>query len=100
MLESGNLAHSRFEAEERARACIRLIALHHPTPLRRRHCASARVSQQVDEHVLSLHKEQVIACYHKRRFAFLAGDVTNRLDGFNTEWFDYRVEMNLNALTQ
>ena len=61
VLEAGDVLHRGLEPVERSRARIRLVAGDHARPLARRHGAGAAVGQQVDQHVLGLEQERIVA---------------------------------------
>ena len=90
--KAGEGLHGVAEPVERAAAGVRFVALHERAPLRRRHRASARVRQQVDEHVVGVQEEHVEAGRGERHLAVLALAELQRLHGLDAERLDDRVE--------
>ena len=88
VLEAGDVAHGRLEAIERRRARVRFVGGDHARPLAGRHRAGAAVGQQVDQHVLGLEQERIVAGFRQILLAFGAGGETDRLDRADAEWFD------------
>ena len=63
------------EAVERPAAGVRLVALHQRAPLRRRHRAGARVGEQVDQDVVGVQQEDVVAGGSRARASRSSGVV-------------------------
>ena len=77
--ESGEVLDDRFEAIERPAPRIGLVGLHQSAPLRRRHGPGSGIGQQVDQHVLGLQPEHVVAGLLQRRGAILPARELERL---------------------
>ncbi len=88
VLVSGQLTDRRLEAREAARACVRLVAPHHPGPLLGAHGSGARVGEEVDEHVLRRQLEQVVAGGLEMSLALTPRGHAQGLDGLDLEGLD------------
>lgn len=88
VLEVSNFPYRRLEAVERPGPGVRLVALHHPGPLRRGHRPRAGVGQQVNQHIFGFKQKEIVPGRLKRRFPLCAGGVANGFDSFDAEGFD------------
>ncbi len=59
--EAGQLLDGVAEAVEGPAPGVRLVAVHHPRPLLRGHRSGAGVGEQVDDHLVAVQTEQVVA---------------------------------------
>ena len=78
------------EAEPGRRPGVRLVAALDAGPLLGAHGAGARVGQQVDEDVVGVEVEQVVAGVAQPRRTFLDGGQPDRLDALDPEGLDDR----------
>ncbi len=88
VLEVHQILHGRFEPVEARRAGIALIAGHHRAPLRRAHGRRATIGQQIDQHVIRMQLEQIVARIFQQSFALVSRGHADRLDRFDAEGFD------------
>ncbi len=86
------ILHRRFEAKKRRRSRVALIAIHHRCPLARAHRRGAGIGQQIDQHIFRLKPKQVVVRGGQQFVALGAGGHSNRLNGFDTEGFDDRLQ--------
>ena len=86
-LKAEDVIDSGFEALVRARACIGFVAAHDRRPLLGAHRAGAGVGQQVDEDVLCVEGEEVVARRLKRGFALFARDQADRFNRLDAKRF-------------
>ena len=80
--------HRSLEAVEARRARIALVAGHYRAPLRCAHCGGARVSQQIDDHIVRMQLEQIVTRCLQQALALLARGHADRLDGLDAERFN------------
>jgi hypothetical protein len=90
---TGDLAHGRLEAEERAGPGVGFIAGHHAGPLGGGHGAGAGVGQQVDDDVLRLEEKEIVVGGGQRGGALLAGGEADGLDRLDAKRFDDGLEL-------
>jgi hypothetical protein len=90
--EREQLLHRRLEAVPRRRAGVALVAVLHRRPLIARHRAGAGVGQQIDQHVVGVEREQVVAGLGQPRAALLERGEPNRLDRVDAKRLDDGLE--------
>jgi hypothetical protein len=73
---------------EAAAARVALVALHDGGPLMRRHGASARIRQQVDQHIVGLEKEKIVVRGLDQLFTLRPRGPADRLDALDAEGLD------------
>ena len=92
VLEREQLAHGVAEHVVRRRAGVGLVAVLDRRPLVAAHRAGARVGEQVDQHVLGVHLEQVVAGPDHGRLRCCARGHPQRLHRVDPERLDDRAE--------
>src|SRR5215469_11789413 len=83
-----DVAHRIAEAIEAFASRITLVAFHHRGPLVGGHGARARVGKQIDQHIGSREKEEIVVGIFEQHFALGAGGPANRLNTLDAEGFD------------
>src|ERR1051326_4946010 len=88
MLEPGEILHHALEAVETFTAGIGFIAAHHGRPLLGGHGAGAGVGQEIDQDILGVDEEQVVAGLLEETPALFGRGLPERFDTLDAEWLD------------
>ena len=91
VLEREERLHALQEPVPGRRSRVALVAALDARPLRGRHRAGARIGQQVDEHVIRVEVEQVVAGRLELLLPLRDGRQPDRLDALDAERFDDRL---------
>jgi len=86
------LGHRGEEAVPRRRAGVGLVAALDAGPLLGAHGAGARIGQEVDQDVVGVEVEEVVAGGAELRLSFVHGREPDRLDALDPEGLDDRAE--------
>ena len=89
--EAGEIADDLLEPVERSAAGVRFVSLDERAPLGRRHGAGAGVGQQIDEHVIGVELEDVVAGRRQRPLARVTRRERDGFDRLDAERLDDRL---------
>jgi len=98
MFESGQILDNPLHPEETFAARIRFVAAHHGGPLFGGHGARSGVGQQIDQDILGVDQEQIVAGLLEEAFALFRRGVVERLHALDTEWLDDGFHRNRRSL--
>ena len=98
MLEAEQIAGHRLQTVEGAAAGVRLITTHDCRPLLGAHRRGAAVGQQINEDVVGVQSEDVVARGPDQRRTFLAAGHADRFDRLDLERLDDRAHSVSNVL--
>ena len=86
--ESSEILRNPLQAIETGAAGIRLVAAHHGGPLRRGHGGSSGVGEEIDQDIVGVELEEVVADGVDESLAFAASSLPDRFDALDPEGLD------------